>query len=55
MEKLTFAERVERMLAAAKDLGDAVDALIPTVEVVEREAEAMKAAEQRFAAKKKSV
>jgi hypothetical protein len=55
MEKLTFAERVERMLAAAKDLGDAVDALIPAVEVVEREAAAMKAVEERFAAKKKTV
>jgi hypothetical protein len=40
------------MLAAAKDLRDALDNLSPAVEVVEQEAKAMRAAEQRFAAKK---
>lgn len=51
-EKLTFGERVERMLAAAKDLREALDTLAPAIEVVEQEAAAMRAAEQRFAAKK---
>ena len=40
------------MLAAAKDLRDALATLSPAIEVVEDEAAAMKAAEQRFAQKK---
>jgi len=51
-EKLTFPQRVTRMLAAAKDLREALDNLSPAIEVVEQEAAAMRAAEQRFAAKK---
>ena len=51
-EKLTFTQRVTRMLAAAKDLREALDNLSPAIEVVEQEAAAMRAAEQRFAAKK---
>lgn len=48
-EKLTFPQRVTRMLAAAKDLRDALDTLSPAIEVIEQEAAAMKAAEARFA------
>jgi uncharacterized protein YukE len=51
-EKLTFTQRVTRMLAAAKDLREALDNLSPAIEVVEQEAAAMRAAEQRFAEKK---
>jgi hypothetical protein len=52
MEKLTFPQRVERMLAAAQDLRQALDLLSQAVPVIEEEAAAMKAAEQRFTAKK---
>jgi hypothetical protein len=52
MEKLTFPQRVARMLAAAKALGDVLDVLIPAVKVVEEEADAMREAQERFAAKK---
>ena len=51
-EKLTFPQRVTRMLAAAKDLRNALETLSPAIEVVEEEAAAMKAAETRFAARK---
>lgn len=51
-DKLTFPQRVTRMLAAAKDLRDALDRASPAIGVVEEEAAAMRAAEQRFAAKK---
>jgi prefoldin subunit 5 len=51
-EESTFAQRVEQMLAAARDLRDALDRLSPAVEVVEQEAQAMQAAQERFEAKK---
>jgi SpoU rRNA methylase family enzyme len=51
-EKLTFAQRVERMLAAAKDLRDALELLSPAIEVVIEEAQAMQAAQERFASDK---
>ncbi len=51
-EKLTFSERVKRMLVAATALREALDELAPAIEVVEQEADAMQAAERRFAAKK---
>jgi hypothetical protein len=40
-EKLTFPQRVERLLVAAKNLRDAVAYLSPAVEVVEEEAHAL--------------
>ena len=52
MEKLTFPQRVERMLAAAQDLRQALELLAQAVPIIEEEATAMKAAEKRFAAKK---
>jgi hypothetical protein len=55
MEKLTFPQRVERVLAAAQDLRQALELLAQAVPIIEEEAAAMKAAEQRFAAKKKTV
>jgi hypothetical protein len=55
MEKLTFPQRVERMLAAAQDMRQALDLLAQAVLIIEEEAAAMQAAEQRFAAKKKTV
>jgi len=54
MEKLTFAERVIRMLAAAADLEEAYTLLDSVLTVVREEAAAMQAAEQRFTAKKKT-
>ena len=51
-EKLTFPQRVTRMLAAAKDLEEALTVLSPAIEVVKEEAAAMRAAEQRFAQRK---
>jgi hypothetical protein len=51
MEKLTFSQRVTRMLAVAKDLADACSLLEAVLEAVREEATAMKAAEQRFAKK----
>jgi hypothetical protein len=51
-EKPTFPQRVEPMLAAAKDLREAFELLSPAVEVVEQEAQAMRAAQKRFASKK---
>lgn len=52
MDKLTFSQRIERMRAASQDLRDALELLVPTIVIIEEEAAAMKAAEQRFAAKK---
>jgi hypothetical protein len=52
MEKLTFAQRTERMLAASQDVRQALELLAEAVPIIEEEAAAMKAAEQRFAAKK---
>ena len=52
MEKLTFPQRVERMLAATQDVRSALDLLAQAVPIIEEEAAAMKAAELRFAAKK---
>jgi len=54
MEKLTFTQRVERMRAAAQDLRQALELLAQAVPVIEEEAAAMQAAEQRLAAKKKT-
>ena len=51
MEKLTFAERVIRMLAASADLKEAYTLLDSVLTVVREEAAAMQAAEQRFAKK----
>ena len=51
-EKLTFPQRVTRLLAAAKDLRNALDTLSPAIDIVEEEAAAMKVAEQRFAQRK---
>jgi hypothetical protein len=51
-KKVTFPQRVERMLAAAKDVRDAIALLSPAIEVVEEEAQAMQAAQERFAATK---
>ncbi len=51
MEKLTFAQRVARMVAAADDLEDACHLLDDVYQVVRDEADAMKAAEERFAKK----
>jgi hypothetical protein len=55
MEKLTFPQRVERLLAAAKDLRNALELIAPALEVVAEEAQAMHAAQQRFAAKKQKT
>jgi hypothetical protein len=51
-EKLTFPQRVERMLAAAKDLREAFELLSPAVGILKEEAQAMRAAQERFASKK---
>jgi hypothetical protein len=52
MEKTPFAERAGFMIAAALDLRNACDVLLQVLSTVEKEAEAMKAAAERFAAKK---
>jgi len=52
MEKLTFPQRAERMLAAAQDLRHASELIAQATPIIEEEAAAMKAAEQRFAQRK---
>lgn len=49
MEKPTFPQRAERMLAAAQDLRHTLELLAQAIPIIEEEAAAMKAAEQRFA------
>jgi len=52
MKKLTFPQRAERVLAAAQDLRHALELLAQVAPIVQEEAVAMKAAEQRFAQRK---